>query len=913
MVMAGWVVLWSFVSLGAEGVRERQLVSDADFQQGLILWKPRPGAHDPYGEVVGFSTNAPRWGLSQWNSRWPVDATTNAINSSPSRTVRNAAKSIQFGAAGAQLSLAANTAVEYGSRARQRLDPWVHLLVEQEFLTPVFLQSLVWARFHLETKLVRARNLHQGDYDPGIHAAQFQLFFTIQNRNRQSSGWGDFLWFGIPIFDNRHRHPPEFKSQDFGGTGKYIFTPAATLFTSRSTHDEAWVVIDQDLRPLLLESLETAWAKGFLQDSKSLADYAISGMNMGWELPGTFDVAMETRGLSVTVAERVDREVTVSSDDTRLLPKKELPLPGRVLTVAGQTAFVIPAGESAAAHAKPWVWYAPTLPGLPGPEEQWMFRRFLQAGIAVAGIDVGESYGSPAGQQLFTEFYRAMTERGYSPRPVLLGRSRGGLMTLSWATTHPSQVGGFAGIYPVCDLASYPGVDKAALAYRMSAQELAMHLQEYNPIDQLASLAKANVPLFAIHGDVDTVVPLSDNSGKMRDRYKELGGSMELIVASGQGHNMWPGFFQNEELVKFVKAHAGPTITVNSPVDFAVIQRKDRTTGILNLRGEISGIDDGDLMLEARLIVGGKPTPWRQISMNFEKKAFAMLWEAPAGGWHRLEIRAVSGRGVITETVVEHVGVGEVFVVAGQSNSANHGSEKQTSATGLVAAFDGQGWQLANDPQPGASGGGGSFLPPFGDLLVQDFKVPVGFVACGVGATSVREWLPKGSTFPHPPTLTNHVIARADGTWESNGEIYDRFIERMRQLDTSGFRAVLWHQGESDAHQDDVERTLPGELYRQYLTQLIRDFQRAMGWPSPWFVAQASYHHPGDEGSPDIRAAQAALWESGIAMEGPDTDAIKGDFRDDAGRGVHFSGPGLREHAARWFSKVAPWVESRLQ
>ena len=44
-------------------------------------------------------------------------------------------------------------------------------------------------------------------------------------------------------------------------------------------------------------------------------------------------------------------------------------------------------------------WYAPTLPGLPGPEEKWMvFQKFLDAGMAIAGIDAGESFGSPSGR-----------------------------------------------------------------------------------------------------------------------------------------------------------------------------------------------------------------------------------------------------------------------------------------------------------------------------------------------------------------------------------------------------------------------------------------------------------------------------------------------------------------------------------
>lgn len=90
----------------------------------------------------------------------------------------------------------------------------------------------------------------------------------------------------------------------------------------------------------------------------------------------------------------------------------------------------------------------------------------------------------------------------------------------------------------------------------MKADELQAHLAEHNPIDRLAALAKAGVPLFAIHGDVDGTVPLEANSGLMKERYLALGGSMELIVPPGQGHNMWPGFFQSHELVTFVKIHA---------------------------------------------------------------------------------------------------------------------------------------------------------------------------------------------------------------------------------------------------------------------------------------------------------------------------------------------------------------------
>jgi hypothetical protein len=233
--------------------------------------------------------------------------------------------------------------------------------------------------------------------------------------------------------------------------------------------------------------------------------------------------------------------------------------------------------------------------------------------------------------------------------------------------------------------------------------------------------------------------------------------------------------------------------------------------------------------------------------------------------------------------------------------------------TGRVSAFDGHGWQLANDPQPGAAGTKGSFMPALGDALVERFHVPVGFVACGVGGTSVREWLPSGTTFPNPPTVESRVVRLPDGTWASKGQLYAKLLASMKAVGPLGFRAVLWHQGESDANQQDASRTLQGRLYREYLEKIISESRRKVGWEVPWFVARASYHTPADEGSPEIRDAQASLWRDGVALEGPDTDALKSAFREKNGQGVHFSGAGLREHAARWAEKLVPWLDGQLK
>lgn len=239
------------------------------------------------------------------------------------------------------------------------------------------------------------------------------------------------------------------------------------------------------------------------------------------------------------------------------LPAKTLPVPGTLFTVAGAQAFLIEPEVTKTIGSKKWVWYAPTLKSLPGPEEKWMIERLLKADIAVAGIDIGESYGNRKGRELFNAFFQEMSlRRGFSHKPSLLARSRGGLMLYNWAAEHAQNISCIAGIYPVCDLASWPGIDKAAPAYEISPSELQAQIKEHNPIDRLSELAKAKIPIYHIHGDADKLVPLEANSQLLAQRYQALGGPFTLNIPKGQGHNMWNGFFQCQELVDFVIRHS---------------------------------------------------------------------------------------------------------------------------------------------------------------------------------------------------------------------------------------------------------------------------------------------------------------------------------------------------------------------
>jgi len=366
------------------------------------------------------------------------------------------------------------------------------------------------------------------------------------------------------------------------------------------------------------------------------------------------------------------------------------------------------------------------------------------------------------------------------------------------------------------------------------------------------------------------------------------------------------------------RAAPSARLLLTSPLDFQVAQRSAMSNGTVTVIGTVrpanSAVPPDKLQVQitGKSPFGSLPDQWQLLSFDSASGAFRGEFTLPAGAWYRVEVRASREQTEMALAVVEHVGVGEVFVIAGQSNSANYGEERQKTKSGLVAAFDGTTWRLAIDPQPGAGGSKGSFMPPFGDEVAKHFHVPVGIAATGIGSTSIREWLPRGTHLTRLPPLTRNVVTNAAGEWEASGMIFENFSARLKQLGTNGFRAVLWHQGESDANQADPTRTLSGQLYRLYLEQLVHESRRVAGWDVPWFVAQASYHNPRDTASPDIRAAQKSAWEDRLALQGPDTDALTGSMREKNGAGVHMSAEGLRTHAHLWFEKVCPWLQRQL-
>ncbi|MFM8476749.1 MAG: alpha/beta hydrolase family protein [Planctomycetaceae bacterium] len=212
------------------------------------------------------------------------------------------------------------------------------------------------------------------------------------------------------------------------------------------------------------------------------------------------------------------------------------------------------------AEGRPWVWHGEFFGHRPIPDVALLGR-----GFHVVYTRFSDQFGGPPVVQHWNAVYQAVTERyGLGPRPALVGTSRGGLYCYNWAAANPDRVSCIFGDAPVCDLKSWPmgrgsgrrsdgEVAKLLAVYNVASEDELLQ-RANNPVDHLQPLAKAGVPILHVSGDADEIVPLSENTGLVQDRYRKLGGSMQVIIKPGVGHVH--GLDDSTPIIEFIDEHA---------------------------------------------------------------------------------------------------------------------------------------------------------------------------------------------------------------------------------------------------------------------------------------------------------------------------------------------------------------------
>lgn len=257
--------------------------------------------------------------------------------------------------------------------------------------------------------------------------------------------------------------------------------------------------------------------------------------------------------------------------------------------------------------------------------------------------------------------------------------------------------------------------------------------------------------------------------------------------------------------------------------------------------------------------------PWIKADKIEEKDNFTGSFETtlriPAGGMYRIdtsletrshhESAAQGFSWLYRGDCILHIGVGNLFIIAGQSNSAGYSRDfcmdpPHTS----VHLYRNRGrWDLASHPMNESTDAGS--LPneemgipgvspylSFGKRYAEITGMPVGLIQTSLGGSAMKQWKP--------------------GT----GALYENMLDKIRM--TKGkYAGVLWYQGCSDTNSENPEDPhdfAPAKQYLSNFREMVEALRQELGYEIPFFTMQLNRQINGinDEAWGMVRDAQRA-------------------------------------------------------
>ena len=285
---------------------------------------------------------------------------------------------------------------------------------------------------------------------------------------------------------------------------------------------------------------------------------------------------------------------------------------------------------------------------------------------------------------------------------------------------------------------------------------------------------------------------------------------------------------------------SAPALTVKSGlVPYQVVQCDSNGKGAFHL----AGATDAPGSLQLRVVgVQKEVAPWTDLGRTPGGEWTGVFDSAPVGGPYRVELRLNDDAGkTLEQTAIPEVLVGDLWVLAGQSNMQGVGNrvnveEPHPQVHTFAMSYE---WRLAQEPlhtlaespdpvhgtfktdeerqkaihdwRDGAKGAGLGIA--FAKEMVKRTGRPVGLIASAHGGTSMAQWDPtlrdKGGNSLYG-SMCNQVLA-------AGGKV----------------RGVLWYQGESDAN-DNAQ-----PVYREKMKQLVSAMRNDSEIPDlPFYYVQ---------------------------------------------------------------------------
>lgn len=162
-------------------------------------------------------------------------------------------------------------------------------------------------------------------------------------------------------------------------------------------------------------------------------------------------------------------------------------------------------------------------PHHPAPGNPWVLRAdrvdrddpvalaLLAKGFYLVTGAVSYNFDGPVAAQ-WEILYNHLINHGFSKKPVIAGAGGAAGEVYAWAIANPDKVSGIYAENPI----------------------LHSKVAKTQPMDGLAALAEAKIPVLHVCGDKDPA--FEANTRAAEKKYQELGGQMTVIVEKGRGH-----------------------------------------------------------------------------------------------------------------------------------------------------------------------------------------------------------------------------------------------------------------------------------------------------------------------------------------------------------------------------------------
>ena len=376
-------------------------------------------------------------------------------------------------------------------------------------------------------------------------------------------------------------------------------------------------------------------------------------------------------------------------------------------------------------------------------------------------------------------------------------------------------------------------------------------------------------------------------------------------------------------------------VSISYPHNRQVFQRNNANEANFSILGNCAvSANSVQVKLVPVQVNQGTLLDWTSLDANPAGGLFQGQVKAK-GGWYTLWIRSLVNGKAVDSTSLSRIGVGENFIIAGQSNAQGvwrpdekGASEDRVNCANVYSFELGEEnidsdyrflgtynldfpftdfAQMSNRTAIGPMALSKYYWAQLGDSLVNKLNVPVCFFNVAWGGTSIRNW-----------AESSRGIA-SENPWVA-GRFYPvgfPFINLKRAAEIYGLklgiRAILWHQGETDTYHNNIDEN----KFKEYLAEIVSNLRKQTGLSIPWVISEvsaiSSYLSNGTTCSPisynnNIISAQQAFVNDRLLEEvysGPNTDQVEIPRSNDTYAScVHFTPQAYGRVAELWEDKL---------